>query len=338
MAAAPNLAAFTRPVGYYWQGRALLAAGDTDGAKRAWEAGKALGESYYGLRSAAWLEGKPEAWVREDAPKTEAQPLQAPAEEKAAISAWLREWAGSGSLGLPTAVTGDEYWKRGQGLMAIGRRTEALLNWERVRKAHEKEPWTLAALALAFRDAGANRLSLLSAEGVIGLRKQPLKDTPVALQKLAYPFPYEQLIRQEAAKQKLDPRLLAAIMRQESRFEPGVASSAGAQGLMQVMPATAAGIARQLAWPGYEDRQAYWPYVNVAFGSFYVREWLSHFDGSVFAALAAYNAGPGNAGAWWEETPNDDDLFAGLININETRVYVQAVWQNYEFYRRLYPR
>jgi soluble lytic murein transglycosylase len=172
----------------------------------------------------------------------------------------------------------------------------------------------------------------------MGLGKQPLKDAPVALQKLAYPFAYEQLIRQEAAKQKLDPRLLAAIIRQESRFEPGVASTAGAQGLMQVMPGTAAGIARQLAWPGYEDRQAYWPYVNVAFGSFYVRQWLSHFDGSVFAALAAYNAGPGNAAAWWGETSTDDDLFAGLININETRVYVQAVWQNYEFYRRLYPR
>ena len=338
MATGAKLPAFAHVVGYYWQGRALHAAGDLDGAKRAWEAGKALGESYYGLRSAAWLDGKPEAWVREDAPKTETKPLQAPGDEKAAISTWLREWAGQGSLSLPAAVTADANWKRGQALMAIGRRTEALVNWERVRKAHEKAPWTLAALALAFRDAGANRLSLLSAEGVISLRGQPLRETPVALQKLAYPFPYEQLVRQEAAKQKLDPRLLAAIIRQESRFEPGVASSAGAQGLMQVMPGTAAGIAQQMAWPGYEDRQAYWPYVNVAFGAFYVRQWLSHFDGSVFAALAAYNGGPGNAGAWWEDAPNDDDLFAGLININETRVYVQQVWQNYEFYRRLYPR
>ncbi len=193
-------------------------------------------------------------------------------------------------------------------------------------------------LSLAFRDAGANRLSLLSAEGVISLRAQPLRETPVALQKLAYPFPYEALVRQEAERQNLDPRLLAAIIRQESRFEPGVASSAGAQGLMQVMPGTASGIARQMSWPGYQDSQAYWPYVNVAFGSFYVRQWLSHFDGSVFAALASYNGGPGNADAWWKLAPNDDDLFAGLININETRVYVQTVWQNYEFYRRLYPR
>jgi soluble lytic murein transglycosylase len=337
MATAPNIAAFAKPVGYYWQGRALQAAGDRDGAARAWQAGKALGETFHGLRAAAWLDGKPEAWVREDAAKTDA-PVPQESDEKAAITAWLREWAGQGTLALPAAVTNHPDWKRGQALMSVGRRTEALQNWERVRKRHEKEPWTLAALSIAFRDAGANRLSLLSAEGVIGLRAQPLKDTPVALQKLAYPFPYERLVREEAARQKLDPRLLAAIMRQESRFEPGVASSAGAQGLMQVMPGTAAGIARQMAWPGYDDHMAYWPYVNVAFGAFYVREWLSHFDGSVFAALAAYNAGPGNAGAWWELAPKDDDLFAGLININETRVYVQVVWQNYEFYRRLYPR
>ncbi len=337
MAAAPKLAAFARPVGYFWQGRALHAAGDRDGAERAWQSGVALGETFHGLRARAWLDGKPEAWVREGAPKTEPAPAGA-GDEKTAITAWLNEWAGQGTLELPAGVRNDADWKRGQALLQIGRRTEALQNWERVRKKHEKEPWTLAALSIAFRDAGANRLSLLSAEGVIGLRGQPLKDTPPALQRLAYPLPYEKLIRQEAARQKVDPRLLAAIIRQESRFEPGVASSAGAQGLMQVMPGTASGIARQMAWPGYDDHMAYWPYVNVAFGAFYVREWMSHFDGSAFAALAAYNAGPGNAGAWWELAPKDDDLFAGLININETRVYVQIVWQNYEFYRRLYPR
>jgi soluble lytic murein transglycosylase len=337
MAAAPKLAAFARPVGYFWQGRALHAAGDRDGAARAWQEGVALGETFHGLRARAWLDGKPESWVREDAPKTEPVPANA-GDEKAAITAWLKEWAGQGTLELPAAVRNDADWKRGLALLQIGRRTEALQNWERVRKRHEKEPWTLAALSIAFRDAGANRLSLLSAEEVIRLRGQPLKDTPPALQRLAYPFPYEKLVRQEAARQKVDPRLLAAIIRQESRFEPGVASSAGAQGLMQVMPGTAAGIARQLAWPGYADYMAYWPYVNVAFGAFYVRQWMSHFDGSAFAALAAYNAGPGNAAAWWELAPNDDDLFAGLININETRVYTQSVWQNYEFYRRLYPR
>ena len=338
MATAKDIPAFARPVGYYWQGRALRAAGDTAGAKKAWSEAVALGETFFGLRAAAWLDGSEDAWVREGAPKEETPLLKGSQYERAEIGAWLREWAGTGTLNLPPAVLSDADWVRGQALLQIGRRTEALTNWERVRKRYEKNPWVLAGLSLAFRDAGANRLSLLSAEGVIGLRGQPLRETPVALQRLAYPMPYERLIRQEAARQKVDPRLLAAIIRQESRFEPGVASSAGAQGLMQVMPGTAAGIARQMAWPGYEDRQAYWPYVNVAFGAYYVRQWMSHFDGSAFAALAAYNGGPGNAGKWWLLAPDDDDLFAGLININETRVYVQIVWQNYEFYRRLYAR
>ena len=136
----------------------------------------------------------------------------------------------------------------------------------------------------------------------------------------------------------LDSRLLAAIIRQESRFETGAASFAGAQGLMQVMPGTAESIAKQLGWPNFESQQAYWPYVNVAFGAFYVQQWLRHFDGSVFTALAAYNGGPGNASAWHDWAPQDDDLLAALININETRTYVQAVWSNYEAYKRLYPQ
>ncbi len=101
MAAAKDLAAFARPVGYYWQGRALAAAGDAAGAKRAWEAGRALGESYYGLRSAAWLDGKPEAWVREDAAKTETQLPKSSPDERTEISNWLKDWAGQGSLVLP---------------------------------------------------------------------------------------------------------------------------------------------------------------------------------------------------------------------------------------------
>ncbi len=92
MAAAPKLAAFARPVGYFWQGRALHAAGDREGAARAWQAGVALGETFHGLRAKAWLDGKPESWVREDAPKTEVAPAAVSAgAEKAAISAWLKE-------------------------------------------------------------------------------------------------------------------------------------------------------------------------------------------------------------------------------------------------------
>ena len=179
---------------------------------------------------------------------------------------------------------------------------------------------------------------MLSAEQVVNLSGKSMREAAAGLQRLAYPFPFAELIRGEAAKHDLDPRLLTAIIRQESRFETGAASSAGVQGLMQVMPGTAQSIAEQLGWPNFEPRQAYWPYVNVAFGAYYVQQWLRNFDDSVFTALAAYNGGPGNASAWHKWASQDDDLLAALININETRTYVQAVWSNYEAYARLYPR
>jgi soluble lytic murein transglycosylase len=165
-----------------------------------------------------------------------------------------------------------------------------------------------------------------------------MRDAPVSLQRLAYPYAFKELVRTEAERWNLDPRLLLAVIRQESRFETGATSVAGARGLMQVMPGTAQGIADRLGWTDFDPAHAYWPYINVALGANYVAEWLKHFDGSVFTALAAYNGGPGNAAVWRKWAPDDEDLFQALININETRVYVQSVWAQYDAYKRLYER
>jgi len=346
MAESTDLADWTRPVAYFWLGRAQAAAGDREAALRSWQTAQSADpESFYGQRAATWTSGNDVELVSEGAEGQgsggtggpAANPPAITASDSADIAVWLETWAGEGSLDLPKAVTADPDWQRGMTLMGVGLRLQALTNWGRIQTRYANNPWTMAALAVAFDQAGAHRLSLLSAEQVIGLSGKKLSDTPVALQRLAYPYAYTDLIRDEADKQGLDPRLMLAIIRQESRFETGAASSAGAQGLMQVMPGTAQSIAGQLAWPNFQPQQAYWPYVNVAFGSFYIHQWLEHFGGSIFTALAAYNGGPGNATVWHGWAPTDDDLFAALININETRVYIQAVWTNYEAYRRLYP-
>ena len=330
-----ELPGWVKPVALFWLGRAQAALGAPADALKTWQTvATAWPDSFYGLRAADWAR-------RTTQPTTQLpnQPTNqpTPATERAEITSWLRTWAGEGSLDLPAAVAADGDWQRGRTLLALGLRSQALVNWGRVQQRHAEEPWALSALALVFRDAGAYRLSLLSAEQVVTLKGGAMREAPAALQRLAYPFPYAELIRGEAEERGLDARLLTAIIRQESRFEAGVASVAGAQGLMQVMPGTAQGIADQLSWPGFEPHQAYWPYVNVAFGAFYVSQWLNHFGGSVFTALAAYNGGPGNAQVWRNWAPRDDDLMAALININETRVYVQAVWINCEAYQRLYP-
>jgi soluble lytic murein transglycosylase len=330
-----QLPAWTRPMACYWLGRAQAAAGETEAAQRAWQAAWEAGpETFYGLRAASRLSAGRGEPLRS---ATEAEAGPAPAQEATILAEWLRTWAGAGSLTLPAALRADPDWRRGEMLLSLDWWTVGLGYWERAQRRYAADPWALTAMALAFRDAGANRLSMLCAEQLVARWGHPLAEAPLALQRLVYPFPFADLIRAEAAKRDLDPRLIAAVIRQESRFEWTATSSVGAQGLMQLMPGTADWVAMKLAWPGFEPRQAYWPYVNVTFGAYYLHFALDEFDGSLATALAGYNGGPGNAARWRQEAGGDDDLMVALIPIGETRLYAQTVWVQYEVYKRLYP-
>jgi soluble lytic murein transglycosylase len=328
---------FTKPVAYFWLGRALAASGDGEAARQSWQrAVQADPRSYYGLRAAAWLErtARPPAVAT---PSAGAQALAGAESERSELAGWLRGWAGEGSLALPAAVTADADWRRGLALLDLGRRAEGLAAWGRVQARYAREPWTLAALTLAFRNAGANRLAILSAEQLAALSPAAnVQGAPKALQRLAYPLPYAELIREAAGRQTLDPLLVAALIRQESRFEPAVTSTAGAGGLMQLMPATAAWVAGQRGQRDFQPEQAYWPYINVDFGAYYLNWALKQLEGNVPAALAGYNGGPGNAARWRKLAPGDDDLMVALIDFGETRIYVQQVLTQLDAYRRLY--
>ena len=150
MAENANLPAFTRPVAYFWLGRAQAAAGDRAAALRSWQTAAASGpESYYGLRAAAWASGKEDQWEGSAAPQA-----GQPEADAAEIAAWLRTWAGAGSLDLTAEIKADPDWQRGKTLLALGLRSQALANWGRVQKRYEKNAWAQAALALAFRERG----------------------------------------------------------------------------------------------------------------------------------------------------------------------------------------
>jgi soluble lytic murein transglycosylase len=220
----------------------------------------------------------------------------------------------------------------------LGLRAPGLAAWANLQRRHEKEPWTQVGLAIAFADAGAHRLSILCAEELAGMAPGgDLSAAPLALQRLAYPLPYLDLLTTEANRRGLDPRLVAAVIRQESRFDSEALSSAAAQGLMQIMPATADWIASRLGWSDFTSEQIYRPYINVAFGAYYLQWGLNQFNNSIATTLAGYNGGPGNAAVWRKLAPSDDDLMVALIDLPETRLYVQVVWSQYDMYRRLYP-
>lgn len=152
-----------------------------------------------------------------------------------------------------------------------------------------------------------------------------------AVEEIALPLRHEDIIRQQARDKNLDPALIAAVIYAESRFVEHRTSAAGALGLMQVTPATAADIARKSGGVAFTTKDLATPQVNIAYGSFQLRHLLDRYGGDEAAALAAYNAGPGKADAW-----GGAGLTASSIPYPETRAYVERVLSVREQYRRKY--
>lgn len=124
-------------------------------------------------------------------------------------------------------------------------------------------------------------------------------------------------------------------MRQESRFEPEIRSSAGAVGLMQVMPDTGTWVAEQA---GYDSEfQLIDPADNIQLGTWFLAYTHREYEGNSMLAIASYNAGPGNVNDWVQRFGyNDPDVFVEQIPFPETKGYVESVFSNYWNYLRLY--
>ena len=106
---------------------------------------------------------------------------------------------------------------------------------------------------------------------------------------------------------------------------------------MQIVPATGAGIAQALGWPiNYDPEQLYRPNVSINYGAYYLSSNRSSLDGDLYAALAAYNGGLGNALDWKKLAQNDPDLFLESVRFEETRNYIRQIYEIYTIYRRLY--
>jgi soluble lytic murein transglycosylase len=226
---------------------------------------------------------------------------------------------------------------RAELLLEIGLRRDALALFEELRATAEDDPLALAALAQYFRQRGLYSLAANSVINLVSLSPAgSIQEAPSALQYVAYPLPYAGLISDEAQKHDLDPLLLAALIRQESLFEPAAESWAGARGLGQVMPATGASIAQTLGLADFVVDDLYQPAISVRFAAYYLAEQLERFDEHILVALTAYNGGPGNALAWLENAGDDFDLFVEAIGAVQSRLYLQGVYQQYLAYERLY--
>ncbi|MDO9027115.1 MAG: lytic transglycosylase domain-containing protein, partial [bacterium] len=159
----------------------------------------------------------------------------------------------------------------------------------------------------------------------------------ISLLQMIYPQKYLSSITQSLSGSKLDPALVLAVIRQESKFEASARSRSGARGLMQVMPKTGKHMARMSKVKKFDTKTLYHPQVSIDYGTRFLSSMVKMFDGSLVKALAAYNAGPGRVREWLKpmKDKDDEDFLLQEIPLAETRKYVKVVMENYYIYKML---
>jgi soluble lytic murein transglycosylase len=164
-----------------------------------------------------------------------------------------------------------------------------------------------------------------------------LEDAPPAFWQLLFPLPYEKDLVRSAQQQNLDPYMMAALIRQESEFDPQALSAKHAYGLTQVEPATGRALARRAGIKRFSNRSLFQPAINLKLGSYYLRALLDQWGGQWEQTLASYNAGKSRVNDWitWNQYQEPAE-FVESIPFTETRDYVEAVLRNATVYRQLY--
>jgi soluble lytic murein transglycosylase len=149
---------------------------------------------------------------------------------------------------------------------------------------------------------------------------------------LLYPQPFDRQVRAASQLSKLPPELIYSVMRQESLYRADAISSAGARGLLQLMPDTARRTAKAWKQPRPQPDQLFDPDVAIPLGAAHLSELIERFGGQTVLAIAAYNAGPNAAARWIPAEPVEADVWIENIPYNETRTYVQRImWHNVVF-------
>jgi soluble lytic murein transglycosylase len=312
---------------FFWAAKAELAAGDTMiGTAHLRELAQGWPLDYYGLRAAALLSEMDD----------KATPLPAPESNDSDVESWLAAAIGRQPVAL-WSVWLDSRWSRGQELLSVGFPRSAAAEFRDLMWANSGDPMALWALARSYRMLGLTEMSARSAQLILEkLSPEERLEAPRALLRLAYPQDYMGLLESAKDSEGVSPNVMLALMRQESWFDPLAGSGAGATGLTQVIQPTGEEIAGDLGVGDFVNEDLLRPVVSVRFGAHYLEKQLAAFDGNLYYALAAYNAGPGAAERWREAAGDDVDLFLEQVDIGEANLYVRLVMQNLAMYRYLY--
>jgi soluble lytic murein transglycosylase len=330
-----------RAAAYLWQGKAKDVLGDKTAAKAAWELASNIDPTgYYSERARDLLRSRPPF-----APPQAYDLSRDIATERTQAEAWMRATFNLGAdvdLSSLGPLQSDPSFQRGAELWKLGLFDLARQEFEYLRTSMENDPAQTYRLANYLIDLGMYRSGILAARQVLtlaGMDDAATMNAPDFFNHLRFGAYFSDLIMPQAQANGFNPLFLFSVVRQESAFEGFVRSSAGARGLMQIIPATGQEVAASIGWPqGYSDIDLYRPVVSVTLGVSYLAKLRDRLDGDMYAALAAYNSGPGNASKWQELAKGDPDLFLEVIRADETRKYITQIYEMFSIYRRLYDR
>ncbi len=208
-------------------------------------------------------------------------------------------------------------------LYAIGLRYEGALEWQWAVKDYEDKR-LLAAAELASRNEWYER-TIDTAERTVLLHDFGLR----------YPTPYREVVQDYASQLDLDEAWVYGLVRQESRFAHTARSTAGASGLMQLMPSTARWVAKRLGLSGHHAKLTATADSNIVLGTYYLRQMMDSLDNQMVLASAGYNAGPRRAREWIAGRSLEGAVYIETIPFAETREYVKRVMNNTLYYARL---
>ena len=339
-----NLLLATKPEdqarAHFWIGKIQTLLGDNAAAQQAWQQGQAIDKTeYYSQRSRDVLLGR---GLFESPSLVNLEPDLA--RERQEAEAWVRitfNLPPDTDLTGPGTVAQDARFIRGTELWELGMYDEARVEFESLRESVSPTAVDTFRLGNHLLGIGLYRSAIFCMRQVLTLAGKDSQgaslEAPPYFNHVRYGLYYRDLILHEEQNYGLDPLFMFSVIRQESLFEGFVQSTAGAHGLMQVIPSTGEQIASELGWPnGYNSDDLYRPNVSVRFGSYYMAKNRDQFGGNMYAALAAYNGGPGNAAIWNNLAGNDPDLLVELIRFEETRNYIRLIYEIFGTYRMIY--
>jgi soluble lytic murein transglycosylase len=330
-----------RSAALFWMGKAQNALGDSEAARQTWQQTAAMDPTgYYSERALDILSNR-EPFT----PPVAYDLAYDEASEKAKAEEWLRlnfDLPADTDLSGLGPLANDSYLQRGSELWRLGLFAEARSEFETLRQALSNDPVGSYRLANYLNEIGLYRSATMAARQVLnlaGMDDATSLSAPSYFNRLRFGTHFADLIIPYGQEYNFHPLFLFSLIRQESLFESFVRSSAAASGLMQIIPSTGEEIARNLGWPkDYTSSDLNRPIVNIRFGVEYLDTQRTRFKGDMYAALAAYNGGPGNAIAWKQLAPDDPDLFLEVIRFEETRLYIRRIYENFSIYRRIYNR